>query len=550
MKGKEPLWELHISRDENKYYYLIQDPERGAVSSRGELTVPSTSRERVLDTLNYFLALLGGRGGPTQSQVSLEGEINPEKLGSMIRKYLMPRECRQKLKEIESNHIMISTNDVEIPWELFHDGEEFLSMKNSVGRSVELKRKGMAKPKRPETDQIGILLVGNPECNLEWAEKEIDELNKTFDSMASVETEVLKNEKANVGNFFDCLEGNFYDIIHYAGHTSFDESAPEESAIHLYDEDLTAQYMLTILEKPPRLVYMNSCSSSTSSETEYLERKGRMTGLASSFLSAGVNHYIGSLWPVSDEIAREVSQRFYKELLGGNSIGAALEEAKKGTIGKHNDCFSPFSFILYGDPRSFYPKPQADSLLNSLKSGDRNTRMDAALKLGELGDKRSINILSEILKEEKDEGILWRTIDALGKIGHEDAVDPLLNNLESLNGKLKRGIVVALSRIGSKKAVEALIELLNNPDGSIRWKAIDALGNIKDNRATEPLLDLLDEKDKCIRWWSLDTLAEIDDPKAISKVKKILEEEEDFNIRKKAKKTLQSLKEKHDKHRA
>jgi len=47
--------------------------------------------------------------------------------------------------------------------------------------------------------------------------------------------------------------------------------------------------------------------------------------------------------------------------------------------------------------------------------------------------------------------------------------------------------------------VEPLIQSLKNPNWYIRWGAADALGKIGDNRALEPLILLKDDDDDYVR---------------------------------------------------
>lgn len=357
MKKQSPLWEIHIEKDENRYHYVIDNPRAGTISFRGTLDIPPASRNRVLNTFGDCLSVLGltrGESAKTKSADFEEEAVPPEELGRMIFKYMFPPNCSEKLKNIESEFVRISTDDVEIPWELLHDGEEFFSLKNAVGRTVEAKTT-IPDRERPDLSRTRILLVGNPTCDLEGAEEEVDILADMFESMNGVEFDMLKREEATSENLiFDHLKKKFYDIIHYAGHTKFKEAKPEESMIRLKDGVVTAQYMLNVLDPPPRLVLMNSCTSSASSEIEYWEREGKMTGLASSFLSSGVDHYIGTLWSVLDKISHDLSRNFYRELFNGNPIGVSLKKAKERTVEKHEDYFSPSSFILYGDPRTVY----------------------------------------------------------------------------------------------------------------------------------------------------------------------------------------------------
>lgn len=351
------LWELHIEKDRDKYRYLVDDPGSGTISYRGALTVPSDVRSEVLDTFDDLLAVLGEvRGEPSMraDEAFAEAGATPEEMGRLIYKYMIPSECRSRIQSIDSEFVKISTDDVEVPWELLFDGTDFFSIKNAVGRTIQANT-AVAGSDRPTRKQDRVLLVGNPTCDLEGASREVSVLADVFGSMSNVAVDVLEGADATFRNLvFEHLEEHFYDIIHYAGHTSFDESRPDQSEIHLNDGGVTAQYLMNILDPPPRLVFMNSCSSSTSTGLEYWEREGKVTGLATSFLSSGVDHYVGALWPVSDEVSRELAAGFYRRIAEGDPIGVALQGGKEDAVATYADSLSPSAFILYGDPRTVF----------------------------------------------------------------------------------------------------------------------------------------------------------------------------------------------------
>ena len=97
--------------------------------------------------------------------------------------------------------------------------------------------------------------------------------------------------------------------------------------------------------------------------------------------------------------------------------------------------------------------------------------------------------------------------EALGKIGDEKAVEPLITTFNeceerfswlgsALHNFLGRPIAIALGRIGGDRAIEALITIfLQDDDWAVRMRAAEALGNIGDERAIEPLTAALEDWD-------------------------------------------------------
>lgn len=547
---------IYIERRGDDYHYLIEDPSRGISSFRDRMTVPPSSRDRILKKVGFFHAI-GGWSTIIETEVEKnEGQKeNPEKIGRLIFKYMISPSCKEYLSKIDTEYLVLSTNDVEIPWELMHDGTDFYCLKYSMGRKVQA-RVQFKSVKREKADKLNALFMANPTEDLPDAEKEVDTIITNLQGEKNIKFQYLKGEDATIGSLLDMLESERFDIFHYAGHANFNTKYPEESIIKLYDGDITAKYLLNLFEDiPPRLVFMNACESATTKDIEYLEYEGKLTGIATAFISAGVDAYIGTLWPVHDSISSELSLTFYRRILKGEPIGFALKEIKKDIFERYGgSSISGAAFILYGSP-NYIPEillkmpakdESIDPLINILNHGDEKARVEAALILGETGDERALDALINALAINKDKDILWSCIDALGKIGSEKAVEPLINLFNEVDEDLQVGIVYTLGKIPDEKAVNVLIGLLYKKDPYIKWHAIDALGKIGDKRTVRHLINALKDEDKCIRWWTLDALIKIGGEEIIEGVKKAAEDNEEA-IQRKALKALGVLQNKSSK---
>lgn len=106
------------------------------------------------------------------------------------------------------------------------------------------------------------------------------------------------------------------------------QSSREESGIVLYDGILRIQ---------PWLVFMNACESSRS---QTFEKYTELSGLASSFLTAGATSYIGTNALIND----------WSASLKGNTIGESLKNAKLEFFNTYRYDASWSTFILYGNP--------------------------------------------------------------------------------------------------------------------------------------------------------------------------------------------------------
>jgi HEAT repeat protein len=99
----------------------------------------------------------------------------------------------------------------------------------------------------------------------------------------------------------------------------------------------------------------------------------------------------------------------------------------------------------------------------------------------------------------RDPGVQYEAVEALGRLGNPSAVPALMG---ALTGDQYSGIrwkaAEALAKIGTP-AVPSLLAVLDHPDEDIRWKAAVTLGEIGDTRAISPLVELLGDKDRFVR---------------------------------------------------
>jgi len=129
-------------------------------------------------------------------------------------------------------------------------------------------------------------------------------------------------------------------------------------------------------------------------------------------------------------------------------------------------------------------------LLEILRDGNVDERSMAAEALGRIGSGQAVDLLIEAL-EDSSSGVCLAAIVALGKMGDERAAIPLIKKI----GYDKLGfyfVPEALVEIG-EPAVEPLIEALKDGSPIVCWRAAWALGEIGDRRAVKPLIEVLKE---------------------------------------------------------
>lgn len=131
-------------------------------------------------------------------------------------------------------------------------------------------------------------------------------------------------------------------------------------------------------------------------------------------------------------------------------------------------------------------------LIEFLKDPDPELRIYAALALGETSHVRSVSALIEALGD-PDANVRYHAVEALGKLRATDAVEALGAVAESEDFFLAFAALDALMRIGDPRICPRIIPLLK--DDLLKEPTAEALGKLGDQDAVEPLAGLLNGPD-------------------------------------------------------
>jgi CHAT domain-containing protein len=324
-------------------------PEERVVHYLDKTKVPPAIRESLMEKLKEL---------HSPSLYSSSGNVL-ENIGRHIYRAFIPPTAREALSYLEGKglqHLEIATNDVEIPWQLMHDGKEFLSLRLAIGRTIQTNASFPLKEPKA-AGKINILFISDPREDLPEARLEVPRIIETLDKSV-VEVDVLHGEDATIGNVMDTLmnkEEDELEIIHFAGHVDYDSANPHESLMILRDGGVSAKYIHNLIEHPPFLVFMNACDTAQDTNSSYADQQRKITGLASAFITSGCGAYVGTTWPVPDAMAADLAIEFYRNLAAGKSFGIALRDAKRVLYARNPKDASWAAFVLYGDPQLSFP---------------------------------------------------------------------------------------------------------------------------------------------------------------------------------------------------
>jgi tetratricopeptide (TPR) repeat protein len=331
---------------------LVDLAERGSLIPRSETHVDDDFlRDLTSETAHLAAAARGG--GPAAARAL-------ERVGGLVFSHLLTEPARALLREAAPGDLYLRLDErlVHVPWELCHDGRDFLATKFRVGRQVITTRR-IPDQAAPRGERLRILLVADPTETLPQAGAEADQLCSLLDALPGVDVTLLGGKSVRRLPLLAALQE--HDVVHFAGHSHYDAAKPSRSGWRLAEGLLTAAELVK-LRPSPLLVFSNSCEAGTGPAWEGgYGYEGHAFGIGSAFLLAGARNYVGTFWVVHDEESVLFATACYRALATGASLGEALLEARHAIIaqrGWHGLTWA--SYLLYGDP-AFTPLPKDPS---------------------------------------------------------------------------------------------------------------------------------------------------------------------------------------------
>lgn len=196
---------------------------------------------------------------------------------------------------------------------------------------------------------VRALVIANPTGDLPAAQQEGAYVARVMSERLKAVVDCRMGISVTRRDFF--LSLGSYDIVHFAGHASHDETNPDESILYFADGGIRAFELEGFLaNKPPRIVFLNACESAE----EGVAPAGHLPllrGLGRTFLYAGTTAFLGYMVPVPDATAQRYAATFYEALSIGHTVGESVRLARLATRDPGNpEDYTWASGILYGDP--------------------------------------------------------------------------------------------------------------------------------------------------------------------------------------------------------
>lgn len=186
---------------------------------------------------------------------------------------------------------------------------------------------------KPTKEALRILVVVSSPIDLDMvvAPPVIDTIQNLAKEQA---VEVVVEQKPTVDALQKHLETFQPHVLHYLGHSRFNQSRLQGEIALLSDDTKTARWVpdtpftefIRQLKVVPRLVFLHSCEGGAN------EMTARFAGLAPQLIRADVQAVVAMQYPITNKAAIQFSQAFYAELSRGAPVDNAVQSGRLALV--------------------------------------------------------------------------------------------------------------------------------------------------------------------------------------------------------------------------
>jgi hypothetical protein len=338
MESAEGAVSLVVRYDpgQNAYRFEFRDEDNPDEVTSNLAYEPGPLVERLIAELDD---LAKGRSGYSPAQV----HRYLREAGAQLWRELIPSQLREQFwdRQHRIRQLTILTDEDPVPWELLYPADPghdagFLVEQFPVTRAI-------FRWRPPRTLNLSPARFVLPVGSLPEAQAEIDILRRLLDP-GQPRSEVIPA----LTPLQDLISTGEFGLLHFACHNRFDRAdgcSIELDNVRFTPTLMTTAAMSRVLARTTPVIFMNACRSAGLAATY-----NRLDGWATKFLEAGAAAFIGSLWAVCDETAREFAEEFYGQLQTGSSLGNAVMQARAAA--RRPDDPTWLAYTVYGDPRA------------------------------------------------------------------------------------------------------------------------------------------------------------------------------------------------------
>lgn len=240
----------------------------------------------------------------TQSIISLPTREDLLQIGQKIFREFYPRKLAQFLEKKQSNNISLVLDEAlcALPWELAHNGKNFLIEENCLTRKILAEN---ISNRLPKIDCPRFMILSGKETWQQQAKAQLVETISTLSPSAKIKAmDIEENPFSIVQNIPRC------DILHVLVDIHYDQNDFLDSGWILEPQRILKLHFLGIAPKLPRCIIVQYC------QQQFL----------TALYSLGIPYVLGSIWPIQDMTAYSL---FYQNLLKGSIVEFALADTKQ-----------------------------------------------------------------------------------------------------------------------------------------------------------------------------------------------------------------------------
>ena len=178
--------------------------------------------------------------------------------------------------------------------------------------------------------------------------------------------------------------------------------------------------------------------------------------------------------------------------------------------------------------------------INNLSNDDVKVRKEAIESLVGITDEDAIEPLIKATTDDNAQ-VRFKAAEILGSMG-DVAVDKLIEEFKTSQGKDKRFLAFALKETEDKKVIPYFVESTEDEDFGVRKVAVRALGELQAEEELDSISKCLEDEDWGVRLAAIQALGDLATDDAIKLIKDARKAEEDKDFKKSCNKALKKAK--------
>jgi CHAT domain-containing protein len=214
-----------------------------------------------------------------------------------------------------------------LPWEILHDGNEFLVQKRYPLVTPLRWLDQPVQQQKPQERPLQVLFMAaspenvQPVLNFEEEEATILRITQDLPLTLRVEESGCVEE---LQKLWQRYREDTFDVFHLTGHADHQRTSPYAPIFITEDltgnrKDVSAEDLLQVFQvRRPQLIFLSGCRTGEAGQN------GSVTSLAETLIENGMPAVLGWGRPVSDTSATQAGAILYKQLAAGHQLVQAL----------------------------------------------------------------------------------------------------------------------------------------------------------------------------------------------------------------------------------